>query len=79
MRTNRISLLGEEERKERVRGWYENREREKYGRGKVSSEDVWGKRDVTVANAFEGDFEGVEGGVTMLKDRGGVDGLGEGG
>ena len=62
-----------------MRGWYENREREKYGRGKVSSEDVWGKRDVTVANAFEGDFEGVEGGVAMLKDRGGVDGLGEGG
>lgn len=79
MRTNRISLLGEEERKERVRGWYENREREKYGGGKVSSEDVWGKRDVTVAKAFEGDFEGVEGGVAMLRDRGGIDGLGEGG
>lgn len=78
MRTNRISLLGEEERKERVRDWYENRERERYGGGKVSSEDVWGKRDVTVAKAFEGDFEGVEGGVAMLRDQGGVDGLGEG-
>ena len=78
MRTNRISLLGEEERKERVRGWYEDRERKKYGEGKVSSEDVWGKRDVTLAEAFEGDFEGVEGGVAMLRDRGGVDGLGEG-
>lgn len=78
MRTNRVSLLGEEERKERVREWYEDREREKYGVGKVSSEDVWGKRDVTVGEAFEGDFEGVEGGVAMLRDQGGLDGLGEG-
>lgn len=78
MRTNRVSLLGEEERKQKVREWYEDREREKYGVGKVSSEDVWGKRDVTVGEAFEGDFEGVEDGVAMLRDRGGVDGLGEG-
>lgn len=78
MRTNRISLLGEEERKDKVRAWYEGREREKYGGGRVSSEDVWGKRNVTVREAFEGDFEGVEAGVAMLRDRGGVDGLGEG-
>lgn len=75
MRTNR-GFLNEEQRREKVRAWALNKEREKYGSGegkaeadgagrekgleKGSSEDVWEKRRRKLRGAFGADWGALE-------------------
>lgn len=61
--------MDEERRKETVRAWALNKEREKYGKGrgrgegeeKGSSEDVWEARRWKLRGAFGGDWGVLEG------------------
>ncbi|KAF1812215.1 hypothetical protein P152DRAFT_449495 [Eremomyces bilateralis CBS 781.70] len=55
----RIKSKDENYKKEAVRDYFESRERERYGAGKRSSEEVWEGRRERVGRAWDWDPEGV--------------------